>query len=144
MFFKREKPKVYSFSERVSMLRDAGFQMGAGPGSATRATRNGCGADLTEGAGGAPVIGACGIVVGNEIGVLVDGGFQKLFKTPSGRLVPARAEHLRAIHAFTEDLRESLGLTSLYNQGLGSTNELHLYDRVQNRDQGAGPRPWSK
>ncbi len=54
------------------------------------------------------------------------------------------ADHLKALHAFSEDLREALGLTSLYNQGLGTTNEKHLYDRVQNRDTGAAPPPWQK
>jgi hypothetical protein len=43
-----------------------------------------------------------------------------------------------------EDLREGLGLTSLYNLSLGTTSEEHLYDRVVDRDKGAAARPWEK
>lgn len=144
MFFKREKPKVFTFSDRVSMLRDAGFQVAGGPGGTTRATRNGCAADLAEASAGTAEIRHCGVAIGNEIGLLTDLGYQKIFKTESGKIVPARAEHLKALHAFNEDLREALGLTSLYNEGLGTTNELHLYDRVLDRDQAPSPHPWAR
>jgi hypothetical protein len=59
----------------------------------------------------------------------VDTGFQKFWRTPDGRDLPALAAHLRELHAFLEDLRETLGLTSLYNTALGTVNDLHLYDR---------------
>jgi len=72
--------------------------------------------------------------VGDEIGLLVDGGYQKFFRTPKGRKVPALAEHLKALHAFQEDLKEALGLVSLYNEGLGTTFDQHMYDRVKGRD----------
>jgi hypothetical protein len=64
------------------------------------------------------------------------------WKAPSGRRVPALASQLKSLHAFEEDLKEALGLTSLYNQGLGTTSDLHLYDRVEHRDQGDAQRPW--
>jgi len=144
MFFKREKPKVLTFSERVSMLRDAGFQVSSGPDGTTRASRGGCAADLAESAAGLPEIRRCGIAVGGEIAVLTDLGYQKIFRTESGKVAPARAEHLTALHAFSEDLREILGLTSLYNEGLGTTNQSHLYDRVEDRDSGAARRPWNR
>ena len=38
----------------------------------------------------------------------------------------------------------SLGLTSFYNQGLGTTNDQHLYDRVESRDAGVPARAWDK
>jgi len=56
---------------------------------------------------------------------MVNGGFQMFFRTPSGIEIPAQAHHLRKVHAFDEDLREGLGLTSLYNKGLGSTATDH-------------------
>ena len=43
-----------------------------------------------------------------------------------------------ALHEFDDDLREGLGLTTLYNQALGTTCDDHLYDRVEDRD--AGPK----
>lgn len=144
MFFRRVKPTVHSFSDRLSQLRDAGFQTDSLAGGKTIATRNGCGAELSEAGEGLVEVGRAGVMVGKELGQLTDVGYQKVFTTPSGRQVAARAEHLKALHAFTEDLRETLGLTSFYNQSLGTTNELHLYDRVENRDAGEPHRPWER
>ena len=77
-------------------------------------------------------------MVRDEIGLLVDEGYQKFFRTPKGRRVPALAEHLTALHDFQEDFREALGLVSLYNQGLGTTFDQHMYDRVEGRDPALG------
>ena len=140
MFFRREKPKVFSFSGRLSDIRSAGFQVQEGAKS--RAVRNGCAAELIDAGDGNVEIGIAGVLMGNEIGQLVDLGYQKTWQAPSGKRVAARAEHLKELHAFTEDLRAALGATSLYNQGLGSTNELHLYDRLVGRDAEKSPRPW--
>ncbi len=46
-------------------------------------------------------------------GTLVDGGYQKFFRTPNGKRKPALAEELKAIQDFQEYLKEALGLTSL-------------------------------
>jgi hypothetical protein len=144
MFFKRPKPRQISFSEHLDHLRTAGFQVQPGPQGATLVTRNKLGALLKEGPGGAPRIEDTGILLGNELAVLTDIGFQKIFLAPSGRRTPALAEHLHALHAFKEDLVELLGLESLYNESLGSTNEKHLYDRVAGRDSGRTPQPWQR
>ena len=37
-----------------------------------------------------------------------------------------------------------LGLTSLYNQSLGSVSNVYLYDRVKGRDSDAPKKPWEK
>ncbi|MCC6586207.1 MAG: hypothetical protein IT168_05760 [Bryobacterales bacterium] len=140
MFFRREKPKVYTFSERMSELRQAGFEVQDGP--KTRVSRNGCAAELSDAGGGLVRVEQSGVLVGSEIGLLVDVGYQKTWQTASGKRVAARAEHLKALHAFTEDLRETLGLTSFYNESLGTTNDLHLYDRVEDRDAGVHTKPW--
>lgn len=144
MFFKRPKPRELSFSEHLHNLRAAGFQVQEGPQGATLAARNRLGALLKEGPDGKPRILDTGIMIGNELAVLTDIGFQKIFLAPSGRRTPALAEHLHALHAFREDLVEQLGLESLYNEGLGTTNEKHLYDRVAGRDAGAARRPWQR
>jgi len=143
MFFKREKVRVLSFSEQVDQLRSKGYSAGSGPRGATLVSRGGCGALLAE-RDGRPVIIDTGIMVGNELAVLTDIGFQKIFLTESGKKVAALAQTLKAMHAFTEDLREDLGLTSFYNESLGTTNEKHLYDRVRGRDSARKPRPWEK
>ena len=52
------------------------------------------------------------------------------------------AEELKGVHEFQEDLREALGLESLYNESLGTVSTQYLYDRVKDRDRGAPKRPW--
>ncbi|MEP7353943.1 MAG: hypothetical protein ABI824_11990, partial [Acidobacteriota bacterium] len=79
-----------------------------------------------------------------EIAHLVHGGYQMFLRTHSGRELPALAPQLKALHAFDEDLREGLGLTSLYNIALGTTSDDHLYDRVEGRDAAPHARPWEK
>ncbi|MBI4910147.1 MAG: hypothetical protein HY820_41400 [Acidobacteria bacterium] len=107
-----------------------------------RVSRDGCAAVVTEKAGTLPVVASTGMIMGAEIGLLCDGGHQKFWLAASGARAAATADHLRALHNFEEDLREALGLISLYNEGLGTTNELHIYDRVKDRDRGAPRRPW--
>ena len=47
-------------------------------------------------------------------------------------------------HAFVESIQLALGQTRFYNDGLGTTNEKHIYDRVEGRDHGPSPKPWRK
>jgi len=82
--------------------------------------------------------------MGQEIASLVDGGFQKFMATPLGKKRPALAPDLVLIHSFQEDLREALGLTSLYNESLGTVSNKYLYDRVVDRDSGVPVRPWEE
>ena len=73
--------------------------------------------------------------------MLVDGGFQKFFRTPTGKKKPALADELKELHAFEADLKDHLGLKSLYNEGLGTVSTLYQYDRVKDRDRGV-PKPY--
>ena len=144
MFFRNAKPKVPSFDDRIANLQEFRFAPTPEPGGGTRVTRDGCGAivkDLGEGKVGATKVG---VLVGPEIAMLIHGGYQMFLRTPSGKEVPALATHLKALHAFDEDLREGLGLTSLYNVALGTTSDEHLYDRVADRDAPAQARPWDR
>jgi hypothetical protein len=74
-----------------------------------------------------------GWLLNGEIARLLDRGYQKFIKT-SKMEIPASADHLRAIHEFTEELNEAIGATSLYNQALGTTSNVYNYDRVQGRE----------
>lgn len=144
MFFRHEKPQVSSFSELMDGLRKQGFTVQPETGGGMRVSRNGCAAVVTEQEGGAPHVAKAGVLTGAGLALLCDGGYQKFWLTPGGKRVPAAAAHLHALHNFEEDLREGLGLVSLYNQSLGTVNELHLYDRVKDRDQGVPRRPWER
>jgi hypothetical protein len=144
MFFRRVLPHKFTFQERISKLQELKFDSKREASGRVRVTRGGCGADLEDLGDGKVDIGKVGILIGNEIGVLVSRGYQMFLHTPSGREIPALAKHLQALHAFDEDLREGLGLTSLYNLSLGTTSEEHLYDRVEDRDAGPHTHPWEK
>ena len=86
--------------------------------------------------------GVAGMAMGGEIGALVDGGFQKFFRPPSGKSRPALAGDLKALHEFEEDLKEALGQESYYNQSLGTVSTFYLYDLVKDRDRGVPKRVW--
>ncbi len=144
MFFRNEKLKVPTFEERIANLKQFGFLSAPESASRCRITRDGCGAVIEDLGGGKVAIGKPGILLGNEIAELVNAGYQMFLRTPSGREVPALAPHLKTLHAFDEDLREGLGLTSLYNLSLGTTSDAHMYDRVTDRDEGPHSHPWDK
>jgi hypothetical protein len=134
MFFRREKPRTFSFTDRTDQLKELGFSVGSEGSGAVRASKRGCAAILEDRGADQPAVGKAGVLIGNEIGWLVNGGYQQFFITPSGKKRPALAQQLRALHDFQEDLKEGLGSISLYNQSLGTTSNRHLYDRVVGRD----------
>jgi hypothetical protein len=142
MFFRRERPKNPTFAERMEGLRRAGFTVNPRPDGPVRAIRGECAVDLRDEKGTVTAASPAGIVMGDEIGALVDGGFQKFFRTPTGKNKPATADELKALHDFDEDIRESLGEQSYYNESLGTVSTFYLYDRVKDRDAGPHKRVW--
>ena len=144
MFFRRQTPHVPTFAERLEALRKQGFVTETfGPGR-VRVSGKGCAAIVEDKPGSQPAVHTTGVLMGDEIAHLVSGGYQMFLRTGSGHLYPALAGQLTALHAFEEDLREGLGLISLYNESLGTTSEEHLYDRVKNRDRVETPKPWER
>src|SRR5262245_31016863 len=138
MFFRRDKQTKLTFADRVSAARSAGFTF-----DGNLVSRRGLGCIVTELEDGQAGIGEAGLLVhGKEVARLVHGGYQMFFVTRDGHKMAALADHLRALHDFTEDLTEAMGATSMYNNGLGTVCTGHLYDRVEDRDHHAGKRPW--
>lgn len=142
MFFRRERPKTFSFSERIENLRKAGFATSSRNGGVVRVSRGECAVDLRDAGEAAEAVSPAGIIMGDEIGALVDGGFQKFFRTPHGKKKPALADELKALHDFEEDVKDLLGTKSLYNESLGTVSTFYLYDRVKDRDRGGVKRVW--
>ncbi|HTR35962.1 MAG TPA: hypothetical protein VMH80_08685 [Bryobacteraceae bacterium] len=142
MFFRREKPQVPTFTERIEGLQGLGFAAHFSGDGRAQISRDAIGAVVEDRPGQHPRVNKAGSIVGDEIGLLVNRGYQMFWRTPGGRTVPALAAQLRNLHNFEEDLKEGLGLPSLYNESLGTTSDLHLYDRVEERDQGHIDRPW--
>ncbi len=94
-------------------------------------------------AGSARMAISPGVLVRGEIARLVDRGYQKFIKTSQYEL-PAAAAQLRAIHEFEEELNLVTGAMGLYNESLGTTSDVYLYDRLRGREalQPAPARPW--
>ncbi|MDZ7639255.1 MAG: hypothetical protein U5J83_13555 [Bryobacterales bacterium] len=141
MFFRREKAKVLTFEDHLRNVEQAGFTVQR-EGQGARAIRGFCAAQFEMGAEDKPRIARSGILFGTEIAVLVFRGYQMTLETGSGKKAAAQAAQLKTLHAFEEDLREALGLTSLYNKSLGTVSTRHDYDRVENRDEAPAPKPW--
>ncbi|MGI8746590.1 MAG: hypothetical protein ACR2NN_29245 [Bryobacteraceae bacterium] len=143
MFFRRAKVHIPAFNERMESVQKLGIASQTEGSGRVRLTRDGIGAIVTDVANSRPHVDRAGLMIGSEIGALVNGGYQQYWLTPSKQQVPALAWQLKALHEFEEDLKEGLGLTSLYNTSLGTISALHLYDRVEERDETVHPgRPW--
>jgi len=114
-----------------------------GPGSLVKGSASvkayqvrkyGCAAEIAAAPDGSTmVLKRPGWLLGGEIARLLDKGYQKFLKT-SKLEIPATADHLHAIHEFTEELTQAAGATSLYNQALGTTSDTYVYDRVKGRE----------
>ncbi|HLH00352.1 MAG TPA: hypothetical protein VKX49_28865 [Bryobacteraceae bacterium] len=143
MFFRREKPHEPTFNERIAGLKSLGFSAKSLDSSRSQLMREGIAAIVEDRPSHRPHVNRAGLLIGGEVGLLVNRGYQVFWRTPSGRQMPALATQLKALHAFEEDLKEGLGLPSLYNESLGTTSDLHLYDRVEDRDSGLH-KPWQQ
>jgi hypothetical protein len=141
MFLRRTQPKQLTYEDRLANVRQAGFTVST-TGSAARISRAGCAVELSNPSGKITVSGQPGVLIGDEIGLLVDGGFQKFFRAASGKTKPATAAELYGLHDFQEDLKEALGQESYYNESLGTVSTYYVYDRVANRDHGVPKRAW--
>jgi hypothetical protein len=94
----------------------------------------GCAAEIAAAPDGTvEILARPGWLLNGEIARVLDRGYQKFLRT-SKLEIPASADHLRAIHEFTEELNEAAGKTILYNQALGTTSNVYHYDRVEGRD----------
>jgi hypothetical protein len=143
MFFRRPRPKHFSFNDLLQKLRDAGFTVASPVNSRVQVSRNGYAAVIEDVPDSPPRIAErAGVLTGGEIASLVDGGFQKFFQTPSGKSLPALASDLEGVHTFEEDLYDALGIKTLYNEALGTVSTFSQYDRVKDRDRGVPKRAW--
>lgn len=129
-----------TFQEALSTLAGNQFDVSAareGSGSGEKAfqvRKYGCAAEITAAPDGTTmVLARPGFLLNGQISRIVDRGYQKFLKTPKLE-IPATADHLRAIHEFSEELREASGGTSLYNESLGTTSDRYVYDRVKGRE----------
>ena len=64
---------------------------------------------------------------------LWDAGYQKFLLTDDGRKIPAHADQLVNMRKFNEELRTALGVPTYYNEAIGSTSLVSVYDRLKGR-----------
>jgi hypothetical protein len=132
-----------TYEEALAWLRDNGFDVTDAPGTNGRVflRKYNVSAAIQKGPDDSVKIFAYpGYLIGSEISKLVNKGYQQFLKT-SKTEVPATADHLKALHSFSEELKQALGLPSLYNESLGTTSESYHYDRIVDRDKPAVERP---
>ncbi len=132
-----------TYDEAVNWLREHGFDILDAPGTQNRVflKKLNCSAAIQKADdGGVRLFAKPGFLIGSEISRLIDKGYQKFLKTTKTE-VPATADHLQALHQFSEELREATGETSLYNQSLGTVSDRYVYDRVTDRDLPEAQRP---
>jgi hypothetical protein len=71
------------------------------------------------------------LLIDGQFTRLWDAGYQKFFITDDERKVPALSRALQQMRKFNEELRSALGVSTYYNEALGSTCQVTTYDRVQ-------------
>lgn len=138
-----KKTDKRTFDDVLAALGTQRFDVGATHEGATRrpeirpgtvrVSKYGCAAEIAPG-DGAPVliVSRPGWVLAGGIARILDRGYQKFLKAAKLE-IPATADHLRAIHQFARELDAATGETELYNEALGSTSDVYLYDRVAGR-----------
>ena len=136
-----------TFEDAVSWLREHGFDVLEAPGTSGRVflkKYNVSAAIQKTDKDGVKIFAYPGYLIGSEISKLVNKGYQQFLKT-SKTEIAATADHLKALHSFSEELKEALGLPSLYNESLGTVSEAYQYDRIVDRDKPTTERkkrPW--
>jgi hypothetical protein len=132
-----------SYEDALNWLRDHGFDLIEAPGTQGRVflkKYNVSAAIQKNGGDHVKIFAYPGYLIGSEISKLVNKGYQQFLKTAKTE-VPATAEHLKALQQFTEELKEGLGLASLYNESLGTVSDSYHYDRIEDRDKPSADRP---
>jgi len=130
------KVEQRSYEEALNWLRDHGFDLIEAPGTQGRVflKKYCCSAAIQKnGDDNVKIFAYPGYLIGSEISKLINRGYQQFLKTAKTE-VPATADHLKALQQFTEELKEGLGLPSLYNESLGTVSESYQYDRIEDRD----------
>ena len=142
------KSRNPNFDQTLEILRNHSFDVAPYPAvaGAVLVSKHGAGAVLVASqnpAEPAAFAETPGALVCGQVARLLDRGYQKFIKTSQYEL-PASAGQLQGIHLFSEELKQLTGVTSLYNESLGTTSDVYEYDRLKGREaaQPAPARPW--
>jgi hypothetical protein len=140
---RKQKAPVQTFEDALTFLRAHSFDVEPLVGVANQVLirKQNCGAVLTRTSeGGVAYIAGPGCMIGGEIAVLIDRGYQK-FLVNSQTEIAATADRLRALHDFQQEISDAVGKPDYYNLALGTVSDLYLYDRLKGREPQAKTSP---
>jgi hypothetical protein len=138
----KASPAVTDLATWLARLQEAGFTVQEQADGRSLVSKHGGAAVLEKAPSGEPRFAAPpGLLLGSTVACLVDRGFQKFWQDGSRRL-PAIAGQLKALHHFDQDLRAVMGMTSLYNEALGTVSARYLYDRLEGREEPKRHKPF--
>ncbi len=101
-------------------------------GGVMRVEKHGCGAEFRATPDGKYLMTELPAPMAHgQFTELWDAGYQKFLLTRDGKKIPARKEQLSGLRVFNEELRTALGVPTYYNEALGSTCQITVYDRVK-------------
>lgn len=131
----KRKSRHPNFDQTLEILRANGFEVApyASVQGGSLVSKDGVGAVLAPQGDGTAMAVTPGTLIRGEVARLLDRGYQKFLKTAQHEL-PATARQLHAIHQVTEELKQLSGAESLYNESLGTTSDVYLYDRLKGRE----------
>ncbi len=121
-----DQTQVESLSAKGFLVRSSG--------GVVRIEKYDCGAELRKTPEGRyqmtviPTIMMCG-----QFTRLWDAGYQKFLLSNEGKKYPVLVQQLASLRKFNEELRTALGVPTYYNEAIGSTCQLSVYDRVKGR-----------
>jgi hypothetical protein len=123
----RFEPKV------LDALPAAGFVVNS-TGGVMRVEKYGCGAELRRTQDERYQMTVLPtILLDEQFTRLWDAGYQKFLLNDDGQKFPANADQLLRLRKFNEELKTALGVPTYYNEALGSTSSVTVYDRVAGR-----------
>src|ERR1700734_1842827 len=137
------KVEQRTYEDALNWLRDHGFDVLEAPGTQARVflkKYNVSAAIQKDGDDGVKIFAYPGYLIGREISKLLNRGYQQLRK-PTKTEPPATADHLKALQQSAEELKQALGLPTLYNESLGTVSDSYQHDRVKDRDEAVVDRP---
>ncbi len=118
---------------RIETLPALGFTVRS-TGGVVRIEKYGCGAELRRVPNGKyQMTELPAIMLQGRFTQLWDAGYQKFLITYDGRKIPVLVQQLANLRCFNEELRTGLDVPTYYNEALGSTCQVSVYDRVKGR-----------
>jgi hypothetical protein len=134
------RPKTFMATKTVTVqdiqkqFKQAGFGVSTAPGDRIEVKKSGFVAYLGRESGKVVYIEPPYFIFQGLQCELEDRGYQKFwFAKAENKRFPIRKSDLLVLHGFDEEVRFILGMTSLYNESLGSTNARTVYDRLTGR-----------